>query len=104
MSTTMGMPGGTKSLTNSPMLVGKARRAQPSSVGHGNLVYNWRDRHTNIYGLQQPPLSLNNGTDFGLNVPSQAANNSASHLIPISRDRRLSGSQHPGVLKKILNS
>ena len=92
----MASSGGTKSLTNSPLLIGKSRRGEPSSAVHGNLVYNSKERHPNMYGLQQP-ASLNQGTDFLLNVPNQSTSSNTSHLMAMSRDRRLSGSQQPGV-------
>lgn len=97
MMTTMAVTGGTKSLTNSPLLVGKTRRGGPSSVMHGNMVYNGNDRHSNIYGLQPQPTSLNHDNSYLLNVPNQSINSNTSHLMAMPRDRRLSGSQQPGV-------
>ena len=96
METTMGSQGGTQSLTNSPLMIGKARRGDIPSAVQGISVYNGRERQRNMYGLQQP-ASLNHDTDFLLNVQNQSVNINTSHSLSMSRDRRLSGSQQPGV-------
>ena len=96
MASTMGSQGGTQSLTNSPLMIGKARRGDIPSAVQGISVYNGRERQRNMYGLQQP-ASLNNDTDFLLNVQNQSVNSNTSHSLSMSRDRRLSGSQQPGV-------
>ena len=97
MATTMGSQGGTQSLTNSPLMIGKARRGDIPSAVLGISAYNGRERQRNIYGLQQQPASLNHNTDFLLNAANQSVNSNTSHSLSMSRDRRLSGSQQPGV-------
>ena len=97
MATTMGSQGGTQSLTNSPLMIGKARRGDIPSAAQGISVHNGRERQRNMYGLQQQPTSLNDGTDFLRNVPNQSVNSNTSNSLSMSRDRRLSGSQQPGV-------
>ena len=100
MATTIGSHGGTQSLTNSPLMLGKARRGDIPSAVLGISAYNGRERQRNIYGLQQQQASLNHDTDFLLNAPNQSVNSNTSYSLSMSRDRRLSGSQQPGVSLK----
>ena len=60
--TTMFISGGTKSLTNSPLLVGKTRR--DASAMHGSLLRE-RDRHINVYNPRNQ-RSDNEYAEFGL--------------------------------------
>ena len=97
MPTTMGISGGTKSLTNSPLLLGKTRRGTPGM--HGNVQY-VRDRQSNVYSSQHQG-SDTHYAEFGPNHSNQATNHSAN-LICTPRNRRLSGSQQQGVCKFLI--
>ena len=90
----MGISGGTKSLTNSPLLLGKTRRGTPGM--HGNVQY-VRDRQSNVYSSHHQG-SDTHYAEFGPNHSNQATNHSAN-LISNPRNRRLSGSQQQGVCK-----
>ena len=92
MPTNIGISGGTKSLTNSPLLLGKTRRG--ASAMHGNVQY-VRDRQSNIYSPQHQG-SETHYAEFGPNHSSQVTNHSAT-FISTPRNRRLSGSQQQGV-------
>jgi hypothetical protein len=92
MPTTMGISGGTKSLTNSPLLLGKTRRG--ASAMHGNVQY-VRDRQSNVYSSQHHGPDTHYA-EFGPNHSNQATNHGAN-FISAPRNRRLSGSQQQEV-------
>ena len=74
--------GGTKSLTNSPLLIGKTRRGVSALYGNS---FNTRDRFSNMYNIQQRGSDINH-VDINTNQTTTSDN-----FIP--RHRRLSGSQ-----------
>ena len=79
--------GGTKSLTNSPLLLGKTRRGV--SAVYGN-AFHTRNSFSNTRHTQQGEPDISRG-DFKPNQLNQAA--PSDHFMPSSRHRRLSGSQ-----------
>ena len=92
ITTSLNVAGGSKSLTNSPLLVGKGRKM--SSALQGSGLYT-RDRYSNVYG--SPHHGSNTGHNNFVSTQASHVSINTAQSLSIPRNRRLSGSQQPPV-------